>query len=257
MIRNKKKESLDILKNGLRVMLRDHRLTDDEISEFWKVHDRLGLTLQDSEDIRASVFADQTNTALADGLLSSQEISLLNSIFTGLRVNSGHGYVQLAMARIQRCQLIHQIASGQLPQLGFGQCSLNLQANEIAHVQLAASLLEERVVRSGYVGGYSGFSLRIAKGVRWHVGGSRGQRVSERAIVPVSRGSLCLTNQRIVFLGNPKSIEMKWAKILGVVPYEDGLQVQVSNRVKSPLFQFSDPFESEVAAVICDRYLNS
>lgn len=257
MIRNKKKESLDILKNGLRVVLRDHQLTVGEINEFWHAHDRLGLTLQDSEDIRAIAFAEQTNAALADGLLSSHEIGLLNTILTGLRVPPSHPYVQQAMARIHRCQLIHQIASGQLPQLAYGQCSLNLQANEIAHVQLAASLLEDRVVRSGYVGGYSGFSFRIAKGVRWHVGGSRGQSVSERAIVPVSQGYLCLTNQRIVFLGNPKSIEMKWAKILGVVPYEDGLQVQVSNRSKSPLFQFSDPFESEVAAVICDRYLNS
>src|SRR5947209_2153083 len=52
---------------------------------------------------------------------------------------------------------------------------LVLRRNERAFFTLnGAGLVESRRGAGHYVGGYSGFSFRIAKGVRYHVGGTRG-----------------------------------------------------------------------------------
>ena len=109
---------------------------------------------------------------------------------------------------------------------------------------------------SHYVGGYSGVSFRVAKGVRFNLGGVRGHRVSEREVVAVSRGQLSFTSGRILFLGQRKAFEVPWSKLMAVEPYFDGIQLFTRNRQRSPLMVYRDPEMSELAAMICSHYLN-
>jgi hypothetical protein len=55
------------------------------------------------------------------------------------------------------------------------QISVNLKKNErVIAVLKRCALIEPRRTPGHYAGGYSGFSFKIAKGVRYHTGGSRG-----------------------------------------------------------------------------------
>ncbi len=74
-----------------------------------------------------------------------------------------------------------------------------LKKNEIVHFVDSSVLKEVRVVRIGYSGGSRGISIRIAKGIRYHVGGHRGHVMKEEQLVPTSSGALVLTNQRICY----------------------------------------------------------
>src|SRR4029077_16966055 len=85
------------------------------------------------------------------------------------------------------------------------------------------------------VGGYSGFSFRLARGVRYNVGATKGKRVpGEEAPTPVDNGAATITDGRVVFQGTKRSREWSFDKLLGY--HHDGriplTLFQVSNREK-------------------------
>ena len=102
-----------------------------------------------------------------------------------------------------------------------------------------------------YVGGSQGVSFRIAKGVRYHVGGSRGHLVKDEHYVVTSAGSFIITNQRVLLrpsAGNkPVSIDLK--KILSYNCYENGLIIYKDGREKGFLFVLDKPIYYEVAGM--------
>ncbi len=102
---------------------------------------------------------------------------------------------------------------------------LILQKNEIAHWEETANLLEEKVIKRGYVGRSQGVSFRIAKGITYRVGESKGQLVSESAIIPIATGRFVITNKRAVFSGDRKSFNIKLDSIINVEMYSDGLNI--------------------------------
>jgi hypothetical protein len=113
---------------------------------------------------------------------------------------------------------------------------LQLKAGErVFEVLEQAALVEPRRLPDRWVGGYSGFSFRIARGVRYHVGGTRGRRVpGEEVPTPVDRGPATITDRRVVFQGSRRSREWDFAHLLGYHhdPEQPYTIFQVSNREK-------------------------
>lgn len=104
-----------------------------------------------------------------------------------------------------------------------------------------AALLEPRRQAGHYTGGYSGFSFKITTGVRYHVGGTSGtyQPGPEVATV-IDRGTITVTNQRVVFRGTKQTREWAFAKLLGW-SHDDPHPItylQVSNRQKTSGFGY-------------------
>lgn len=105
-----------------------------------------------------------------------------------------------------------------------------------------SSLIESRRAQGHYVAGYSGFSFRIAKGVRYHVGGTRGHYVpGPDEPTAIDQGTVFFTTQRFVFLGTRQNREWAFAKLLGYQhdPEAPRTFVQVSNRQKVSGFDYS------------------
>ena len=97
------------------------------------------------------------------------------------------------------------------------------------------ALIEPRRQPGHWQGGYSGFSFRVAKGVRYHVGGTRGHYVPGAEVPsPIDRGSVTITDQRVVFQGSKQAREWAFAKLLGYQhdPQVPWTAIQVSNRQK-------------------------
>lgn len=104
-----------------------------------------------------------------------------------------------------------------------------------------AVLVEPRRQRGHYVGGYSGFSFKIATGVRYHVGATRGtyQPGAEVATV-IDQGTVTMTNQRVVFRGTKQTREWAFAKLVGW-SHDDPHPItylQVSNRQRTSGFGY-------------------
>lgn len=98
-----------------------------------------------------------------------------------------------------------------------------------------AALVEPRRLPGQWVGGYSGFSFRVMKGVTYHTGGSRGTYVpGPEAPSPIAVGTATITNQRVVFQSDKQAREFTFAKLLGY-QHDPSLPLtffQVSNRQK-------------------------
>lgn len=90
---------------------------------------------------------------------------------------------------------------------------------------------EPRAVRH-----YGGTSLRVAKGVRIHMG----QSESHQEMRQIDNGYLTLTNKRLIFSGEKRSSNIDLRKIMNVTIYLDGFKVNIENRQKPQFFATKD-----------------
>jgi type II secretory pathway pseudopilin PulG len=88
--------------------------------------------------------------------------------------------------------------------------------------------------RTKYVGASQGVSLRITKGVRYHIGGFSGRPVTMYYEKVQDTGDLCVTTERVVFTGNREVTSIAGKKIADVRMDGDHLWVLAENR-KTPL----------------------
>jgi hypothetical protein len=133
---------------------------------------------------------------------------------------------------LQVAQTFHGQVAAENPNL-----TLVLKRNERAFLTLTgAGLVETRRGAGQYVGGYSGFSFRVAKGVRYHVGGTRGhyEAGAEQPTV-IDTGTASVTDQRVVFQGAKQTREWAFSKLLGYQHFDvpAWTAIQVSNRQKT------------------------
>ena len=98
-----------------------------------------------------------------------------------------------------------------------------------------ASLVEPRKRPERWSAGYSGFSFRLARGVRYRVAVGKGKKEpGEEAPAAVDTGAATITDRRVVFQGSKRTREWAFDKLLGY--HNDGrvplTLFQVSNREK-------------------------
>ena len=90
--------------------------------------------------------------------------------------------------------------------------------------------------RREYVGGYSGFSVRIARGVYYKVGGFKGNPVEKTELAHVDKGVLVFTNKNLYFVGQTRSYKIPCKKIISVIPYKEGIMVYRDTKTAKPQF---------------------
>ena len=131
-----------------------------------------------------------------------------------------------------------------------------MQKGEVCHVSLPATLVEERVVLRNYQGGSRGVNLRLVKGVSFRLGQQQGKMVSQSGIVPVSEGYFVITNKRLVFSGDRKSITTPIEKLIDLHIFADGLNYSVTTRQKPVIIRLSAPEEAELSALVIPQLIN-
>jgi hypothetical protein len=121
---------------------------------------------------------------------------------------------------------------------------------EEVYLEAQSSLLKEVADRQ-WQGGSSGFSFRIAKGVRYRVGNTRGhmQQVGTKLIVK-DTGILSVTSTRLVFSGSSTTQESQYSKIVNLTVFNDGLAVAVSKGQDTVTRSYSTSAAEMIAAVI-------
>jgi len=93
-------------------------------------------------------------------------------------------------------------------------------------------LCEDRIVKSG--GGYMGFSVRMMKGVSMRFGGFQGG--VEKQVSPIDEGNFILTNKRIVFVGEKKSVEFPLTHLNTIDVLENGFSLSRKRKTKTEYF---------------------
>lgn len=130
---------------------------------------------------------------------------------------------------------------------------VQLKKNEVAFLVLdGVGLVEPRRMPGRWVGGSQGISFRVAKGVHYRVGQTRGtyQQGEERPQI-IDTGLGVITSQRICFVGMKQTREWSFAKLVGFSLDEDGMAIfNVSNRQKASGFAYQAQVDHIIDAVV-------
>jgi Protein of unknown function (DUF2510) len=116
-----------------------------------------------------------------------------------------------------------------------GDIALQLKHGELVVVQVEpVGLVESRRGPGHYQGGSSGFSFRVAKGINYRIGATKGSFVQgEERLEPIDSGTLVVTTTRAVFLGGQSTREWDWSKLLSLDHDTPSVTLlHVSNRQK-------------------------
>ncbi|HEY0520911.1 MAG TPA: hypothetical protein VGC84_15575 [Ilumatobacteraceae bacterium] len=130
---------------------------------------------------------------------------------------------------------------------------VQLKKGEVAYLTMEGiGLVEPRRDPGHWVGASHGVSFKIAKGMRYHVGQTRGtfQQGEERPQV-IDTGLGVITNQRMVFVGSKRTTEWAFSKLVGFSLADDGVAIfNVSNRQKASGFAYQPQVDHIVDAVV-------
>jgi hypothetical protein len=172
-------------------------------------------------DKKEKQLAEYANKLLADDILTKDEEHQFLEFAESLGVNLNH------YPAILTRMVIANANAGRFPQAA-PPLHIMCKPGEVAYLESQASLLKEVADRQ-WQGGSAGFSFRIAKGVRYRTGNTRGhmQQVGTKIVVK-DTGVLSVTSTRLVFSGRTTTQESVYSKIVNLTVFNDGLAVAVN-----------------------------
>jgi hypothetical protein len=91
-------------------------------------------------------------------------------------------------------------------------------------------------VKREYVGRSKGVSVKVMKGVYYRTGSFKGNPVDTTITAHIDNGVLAITNKNILFAGSAKSVKIPYAKLLSLMPYEDGVQISRNTASAKPQY---------------------
>ena len=144
------------------------------------------------------------------------------------------------------------LKTGKLPIL---ETDLLLKKREVCHYEIPAELIEEKT-KTEYIGGTSGVSVRISKRVYYRVGGFKGKRVIKTSKEVTDRGSLYITNKRILFTGEKKTVTYPVNKVVKINKFADAIQFQKESEAKLKYFVVGDQNSIDEIGIIVRRIIS-
>lgn len=179
-------------------------------------------------DLLARAWETSVSQALDDDILSEAEENSLVAFKDFFALPTDALDRNGAYTRVVKAAILRDILDGKIPQRVKidGMLPFNFQKGETLIWLFKNVQYYEPRTRTTYSGGYSGVSLRIAKGVYYRVGGFSGNPVVTTQTILVDTGTLGITNKHIYFAGNAKSFRIRYDKIVSFTPYSDGIAIQ-------------------------------
>ena len=227
-------------------VLSDSRVTPEERAKL----DGLAAALRISPPLARQRFTQAAgailqstfDAATSDRRLSPEEFERFSALAKefGITPNFDSG----TLKTMDRFSLFWRIEHGELPTV---TVPIRLQSGESCYFTAAASWLEFRK-QSTTVGYYNqGVSLRVMRGVYYHVGASRPRRISSEGLTTLDSGEIYITNKRVIFNGARRNLTLKLDSLLSFQAFSDGFALEKASG-KSPHFSING--HAELANVI-------
>ncbi len=176
--------------------------------------------------------------AFEDGILAEEEEKRLRAIIEGFNLEDPEVLNSRAYTLITKGAFLRELLAGQLPQNLPDKALLpfNFQKSEQPLWVFNDVDYYEMVTHKKYSGGYSGFSVKIAKGLYWRVGGFRGKPVVTQELQKIDTGTMVITNKHIYFGGQNKIFRVRLDRIVAFEPFEDGIGIQRDAKTAHPQY---------------------
>jgi hypothetical protein len=167
-------------------------------------------------------------------VLSEAEDNALGEFMEHCGLSQG----QLDLSTITRLGMaaaLRDVMEGKMPERlkVSGNIPFNFEGDEqMVWLWSPVQLAEERTQRTR-VGLGTGPSVRIARGVYWHVGGFASRQIESTSVEYVDRGVLAATTQHLYFAGEHRSMKIPYEKIISWEQYDNGIGICQSGADRS------------------------
>lgn len=217
--------ALEVYKADLMNVLQDSNFSESEKERL----EELSAYLQIPEAVRKQSFDATANDIVqkkadsltADNQLSPTEEAEIHCLARSLGITLS--YSNASAAALQKMRLLWQINNAELPPV---HVDINLQRGESCYLATGANWYEtRRVTRRVSYGGPS-LRIKIANGLYWNTGSYGVERRTEDVLTRIDSGRVYLTTKRVLFDGALKNQSIRLQKILDVIPYKDGVQLE-------------------------------
>lgn len=225
----------------------------DEVDtmELGRLAGRLGVEHERATEIVASEALSRMHryigAIMADGRIDPREDAGLDVLKARLGA-SALEFDTTSQAAMDRARGLWALENEPLAPM---DCSIILARGETCYWEAPAAAAEQRsrTVAVNYAGPTASF--KIMPGVRYRVGSIASQRVTRDYEHSFGVGSLVITDRRIVWLGQERTITIKLASIVDLQAYLDALEIRKSTG-KPIRFYYG---ESEAPAIIARRVI--
>lgn len=188
-------------------------------------------------------FGAAIRAALSEGALApadDKRLDELQDAFGLTLADLGNNGMALAKARILRAinagekSPIKLKGDGPLaPRLGNGELALWM-FNNVNYFMMRS--------RTRYVGGSSGVSIRVMRGVYYRTGSFHGEPIKTDYMSNEDTGSLTIAEHNIYFVGTHRALKIPLKKIASAQLYSDGIEIlQNGVTAKPAIFKLDDP----------------
>ena len=118
----------------------------------------------------------------------------------------------------------------------------NLQSGEIPLMFFGSVVYSKETVSRSYQSGYGGMSVRLARGMYYHFGGFKGQRIESSSLQEIDYGSLLLTTRNFYFGGEHTNFRIPFEHVLSFRAHTDGLGLfRDTANAKAEVFTVLEP----------------
>lgn len=171
---------------------------------------------------------------LKDGVISEEEYDLFKGFMDRFNFSLEdilYKYPESNTTKVVQLKLLSDLQNGKPPSISVTNAPIVLKKDEfIVWVYKSVYAYEERS-KSEWVGGNMGVSLRLFKGVYYHIGQSK-KKIDRQYLAEIGKGAVILTNKNLIFYSPSRSIKIAYRNIIALVPYNDGVEVQQQSSQK-------------------------
>jgi hypothetical protein len=229
-------------------------VSDLEAARFKNLIDEIGqshlVTEPEKRQLILAGFRSAITAALSDHILTateSERIHQLAAVFGVDLTELGDLAMTLAKATLLRVLdegYLEQViaARGSPPHMHFqsGEGSLWTFGNVAYYTSKS---------KTEYVGGSQAISVRLAKGVYYRIGATKGEAIRTDYLSKVADGSVTISNKAIYFLSNITTVKLPLAKVMAVQLFSDAIQISREG-INSRPFMFAMDAPSFAANLI-------
>ena len=232
----------------LQTCLQSGAVSQQAISGLQPRANQLGLLPEDRLRLHERAFRDLCEAAGGRHSFSPTDIQRLETLAAWLQLPAN--IVSSCLAHLRRVSQLHY---GPLPAIS--NCPLQLLRGEVCHWMENQSQYIEEQTHTRRQGSYSGYSMRVCKGLTYRVGGFSGYSYPVAASVPVDAGCFIITSARVAFVGAHRSFAIPFRKILSMQVFTNGIQLQADGaRARPQMFTLGDV---DAACVVLTRAMNA
>lgn len=203
----------------------------------------LPLTNNQMQDTYLYMLNQAAENYMKDGLLSDTEQQRIDEYMNTLGLSTSNlpaKYQGSELSRIEQNKILKQLQKGITPQSNL-YAPILLGKDEVVLWSYDGVTMYQEKVKREFVGGHSGFTFRIVKGVNYRTGSFKGHPVEHSYMDNAGTGALYITNKHIIFHSSLRSTKIPYKKIIGLNPYSDGMGVQMDGaNAKRLIFQGFD-----------------